>query len=183
MEITSRPRNTKPKFARQQSKILKKLSRSGWHAPKGMHSKLRRKRKGKGLLPSIGYSSPRKFRGLTRQGLIQTRVSEVSQLNNLTKKAGIIMSRTLGARKKLELLKKIKESNLVVLNINNIEAYIKKIEEKRKILNELKKKKEEKKKKSKEEAAKKPEEKQKEETLEEKEKREKAEKRKVLEQK
>ncbi|MBI2499259.1 hypothetical protein HYV88_03390 [Candidatus Woesearchaeota archaeon] len=182
MEKLNKPIKKKPRFIRQQARIFKKIANTGWRAPKGMHSKLRRKRKGKGLLPSIGYASQRKFRGLSREGLMQVTVSKVSQLKDLTKKHGIILSRSLGIKKRLELLKKIKELGLNVLNIHKIDDYIKNIEQDREMRKETKKKEEEKKKKSKEQAIKKAEEKQqKEETQEEKENREKEEKRKVLE--
>lgn len=183
MEQVIRPKNKKPNFARQQSKIFKKLKTGKWRAPKGMHSKLRRKRKGKGLLPSIGYSSPRKFKGLSKEGLIQVNVSNSSQLVSLTKKHGVILSRYLGTRKRLALLEKIKAMGLRVINISNIDAYKNKIETERKMKAEIKNKKDEKKKISKEESIKKAQEKEpKEETQEEKEKRQKEEKRKVLEQ-
>jgi len=184
MEHTLIKKKKKPKFIRQQARILKKLSRKGWRAPKGMHSKLRKKKKGKGPFPSLGYASPKELKGLTKKGLIPILVSEASQLKNLTNKHGLIVLRALGTKKKLDLLKKIKEAKLHVLNIKNIDEYINQIEEKIKLNKEAKQKTQEKKKKSKEEALKKAEaEKSKEETPEEKEKREKEEKRKVLEQK
>src|SRR3989344_1681946 len=124
MEQSTKPRKKKPRFIRQQARIFKKIANTGWRAPKGMHSKLRRKRKGKGLLPSIGYAAPKKFRGLSREGLIQVTISKITQLENLTKKHGIILSRSLGIKKRLELLKKIKEMGLRVINIHHSDEYI-----------------------------------------------------------
>lgn len=149
-----------------------------------MHSKLRRKKKGKGNLPSIGYSSPKEIRGLSRAGLIPVIISEVSRLNKLGSKHGVIISRAVGTRKRINILKKIKDLNLNVLNVKDVDGYIKKIEEERKAKREIKQSKKEKKKKSQEEAVKKSqEEKAKETSQEEKDKIEKEEKRKILEQK
>ncbi|MEK6934477.1 MAG: eL32 family ribosomal protein [Nanoarchaeota archaeon] len=170
----------KPKFIRQRAHNLKKLEKK-WRAPKGMHSKLRKKFKGKAKQPSVGYSSPKKIRNL-RQGLIPILISTESQLKNLTKEHGLIISRKLGAKKKVELLQKIKELKLNVLNVKDIDKFIKDVEEKLKQRKEAKQKKDIKKKKTEQEAAT-NQVKKKEETEEEKEKREKEEKRKVLEQK
>lgn len=167
----------KPKFVRQEAYKRKRLSRTGWKKPKGMHSKMRRKKKGKRKSPSVGYSSPKAVRGLTREGFKPVLVKTLKDLDKIKENEIIILSRTLGLRKRLQLLEKIKQLKLKIQNIKNIDKFIKQAKE-----NQEKKKKEKKeKKKSKQ---KKPKEtKKKQETEEEKEKREKEEKRKILEQK
>ena len=181
LELREKIKERKPDFIRQQGRYLKSLSKN-WRAPKGMHSKLRKKLRGKIKQPSIGYSSPKEARYLHPSGLMPQLISNLNQLSGLTEKDGIIISGKLGKRKKIELLKKIKETKYKVLNIKDIDSYIKESEEEKKKQKEIaagrKQEKEKSKKKALEKAKK---EKRKEETPEEKEKREKEEKRKVLE--
>ena len=96
----------------------------------------------------------------------------------------MVISGRLGLRKKLAILKKIKEKNLLVLNIKDINTNISDIELQLKKRKEKKLEKNKKKQTSKKESLQKSNEiNKKEETPEEKEKREKEEKRKVLESK
>ncbi|MFH1592542.1 MAG: 50S ribosomal protein L32e [Candidatus Woesearchaeota archaeon] len=186
LELRKTQKSKKPNFVRQQGKCIKSLSES-WRAPKGMHSKLRRKLRGKIKSPSIGYSSPKSVRGLHVSGLIPILVYNVRELDDLKTGQGALIASAVGQKKKLEILKKSKELKLEVLNIKDVDKYLAKVEE------GIKKKKEEKvkrtrEKKEKKEAKKeKKEEKQKEDikkeevTEEEKQKEEKEKKRKVLE--
>ena len=183
MEVRRRIKKKKPTFLRQEShKIIKLNNRPKWRSPKGMHSKIRRKLQSRRVQPSLGYSSPKQVRGLTREGF---RPVLIHTLNQLKDNKVILLSKTLGLRKKLQILKKAEELKIKVLNVKNISDFIRSAEEKIKLKKESSKKLEEKKKKAKaeaEEKAEKKKEEKKEETPEEKEKREKEEKRKVLEQ-
>src|SRR3989344_9210690 len=96
-------KSKKPKFIRQQGHGLKNLSKV-WRAPKGMHSKLRKKLRGKLKSPSIGYSSPRLVRGLTPSGLRPILVHTESQLANLEKNEGVIIARKVGKRKRINII-------------------------------------------------------------------------------
>lgn len=81
---------------------------------------MRRKFRSKVSHPSAGYGSPRKWKGLDISGLMLIHVSNGEQLSRLDpKKHMIIVSRTLGLRKKLELVKKAKEMGLKMRNIRD----------------------------------------------------------------
>ena len=121
----------KPDFIRQQGRNLKRIN-TGWRAPKGIHSKQRLKLRGKSKRPSVGYSSPKIIRGLNSTGLKPVIISNIDQLKDLSKEHGIIISKNLGQRNKISVLKKIKESNLEVLNFRDIDAFLKKLEEEKK---------------------------------------------------
>lgn len=171
-----------PKFIRQNAPRIKRL-RMMWKKPKGDQSKVRFKIRGKRRTPSIGFSSPRVIRGMTREGFRPLLVSNMEDLKNA--KTHITLSRLLGMRKKMEIIKKAIEMKLIILNLKNPAEFIKQAEEKLKKNKEKSKSKEERKKQSKEDALKKA---KKEETKpeaspEEKEKQSKEEKKKVLEQK
>lgn len=179
LAIRNKMKSKKPDFIRQQGRSLSKLKQK-WRAPKGMHSKLRMGLRGKIKKPSIGYSSPKEVKGLNRSGYKPVIVATLEGINKIKNGEGIVISRTVGKRKKIELLKKIKELNLIVLNVKNIDSEIKKIEEKKKKSKEISLgKKQEKQEKQ---VDKKQKEK-KEESQEEKEERTKEEKRKLLESK
>ena len=165
----------KPRFLRQEGTGTTSLAKV-WRYPKGIHSKLRKKLRGKIKQPSIGYSSPQAVRGLHASGLKPILVFTKNQILNIKQVEGIILSAKVGKRNKIELLELIKEKKIPLLNIKNAESYLSKLEAEKK---EKKKKQIEKEKKTEIKEVKKEEKPQ--ETPEEKEKREKEEKRLVLE--
>ena len=189
LQIRKQLKKKKPKFLRQDAHKRKKLEKK-WRSPKGMHSKMRKKLRGYRKQPSIGYSSPKKVRHLTESGLKKIIINNIKSLSNINPKTEVmVLAKTVGLRKKVELLKKAKEMNIKILNVKDIESFLKNVEEKRKQKKAESEKKEKEKQKVKEEALKKAEEKEKKEkpkTEEEKkvdEKETKEEKRKVLEKK
>lgn len=162
LELRNRMKKKKPEFIKQDAYKKDKLKKN-WRQPKGRHSKMRLKLKGHKFQPSMGYSSPRIVRGLTRQGLKEVNVHSLDDLNGIQKDEGVMIGGTVGLRKKINILKKAKELKVTVLNIKNIDEFIKKSEEKFLAKKEESKQREEDKKKSKEEAVKRAEEKKKEE--------------------
>ena len=182
LEYRNKLKAKKPNFIRQQGISLNNLSEN-WRVPKGMHSKLRKRLRGKIKRPSIGYSSPKSVRNLHPSGLKPVLVFNEKQLKNLTENDGILLPRTLGKNNRLKLLNKIKESKLLVLNLKDIDNYIgmvgEEMEQRKKKRSDIKMKKEE----SKKKVIEKKKKEEKTETPEEKEKEEKETKRKVLESK
>lgn len=111
----------KPKFKRKDWKKLSRLGRKRpklrkWRRPKGRHSKVRLKRRGYAKMPSIGYQKPAELKGLVK-GLRAIRVSSIEQLEAVKPGQGVIIAR-LGAKKKIELLKRALELQLPILNLN-----------------------------------------------------------------
>lgn len=93
------------KFLRQDYFKFKRLKRV-WRKPKGRHSKLRVRKKGSGIRPSIGYKTGKKD------------VELIRNVNDLNKtKTGIIAS-TVGAKKRKIILERAKEFNVKILNMN-----------------------------------------------------------------
>ncbi|MBS3143726.1 50S ribosomal protein L32e [Candidatus Woesearchaeota archaeon] len=167
----------KPNFKRQDS-ILKKL-KDKWIRPKGIQSKLRLRKKGKGKIPRIGYGTPKDKKYLIKNKKVVL-IKNMNDLENI--KNPIIISSKVGLRKKLEIVTKAKELKLEILNIKDADKFIedvkKKLEEKKKQKQKIKEKKT-----KKEEKIKKKEEAkiESEGSKDEKEKKLKEEKRKVLE--
>ncbi len=106
----------KPEFLRQNWFRFKKLGEK-WRRPKGKHSKLRKRIKGKGSVPHPGYGSPKAVRGLHPSGLVEVRVFNPSQLEGLDPKVHAIkIASTVGRKKRIEIMKKAEELGLRVLN-------------------------------------------------------------------
>lgn len=123
-------KDKKPNFIRQDHQRRKKLGRKlKWRKPKGIHSKIRHHLKGRRKMPSPGYKSPSKVRGLHASGLKTISIHSVNDLSAVKKGTeGIIISKQVGTKKKFNILKRAKELGISVLNLN-IDKRIKKIED------------------------------------------------------
>ncbi len=184
LELRRKMKARKPNFVREDSHKKKKLRKSGWRRPKGLHSKIRHQFKGHIRAACMGFRSPNAVRGLSRTGLIQVVVRNVSELKKINPKTEGVIIGNIGLRKRVEIVKEAQILKIMILNLKDSNKFLddvkKKFEEKKK------KKEEEKKKEEKKEA--KVEEKKKEEkkeakeevTEEDKKKEEKEEKDKVL---
>lgn len=172
LELRNSLKSKKPSFKRRYAGKIKRL-KSRWTKPRGKSNKVRLKKIGKPKGPSIGYRSPKKVRALSKNGLIPVIIHSLNQLTALnSKEIGVIISKEIGLKKKIQILEKCQQLNLKVINVKNIENFIK--TKKEEFLNKQKEKKtkEKKKVKSKEEALKKAEEKKQPETKTEEEKKE-----------
>lgn len=128
LELRSKIKSKKPDFIRQDNPKRMKLN-DKWRKPKGIHSKIKHKFKGRRKMPSPGYKSPKKVKGLHESGLKIINVSSVSGLLNLKKTIeGAVIPKSIGMKKRLDILKKAKELEINILNLN-ADEHIKKIEE------------------------------------------------------
>lgn len=170
----------KRKFTRYKSINQVKL-KGGWRRVRGMHNKVRLKKKGHMHKVSIGYGTKKETRNLYNSTFDYKFITNLNDLNNIDKKY-ILISGNIGLRKKIEILKKAKELKLNVIRIKDIDAFLKNIQEKLLQLKENKKKEQVKKEIYKKKTEEKSKEK-KEVNQEEKAEKEKEEKKKVLENK
>lgn len=92
----------------------RKLQR--WRNAVGRHSKIRKNRFGYTKSPRIGFKSPRSESGKIN-GKIPLLVRSFNDLMNAKKENAIIIARTIGAKKKIEMVKKANEMNLEILNV------------------------------------------------------------------
>lgn len=128
LEIRKDIKERKPVFIRQDNPKRMKVN-DKWRKPKGIHSKIRHKFKGRRKMPSPGYKSPMGVKGLHSSGLEIVNVHAPEGLKKIDmKKEGIIVAKATGMKKRLEIFKKAKELNINVLNLN-IDEQIKKIED------------------------------------------------------
>ena len=106
----------RPRFVRPESWRLKRLS-SEWRKPKGLDNKVRKSKKGWPRRVKVGYRGPRVSRYLHPSGYHEVRVHNVAELTRLVPGRDVVrIGRTVGARKRAELLSRAKELGLRVLN-------------------------------------------------------------------
>lgn len=128
LEVRKEMKERKPDFVRQDNPKRMKVNYK-WRKPKGIHSKIRHKFKGRRKMPSPGYKSPREAKGLHFSGLMSVGVSSAIDIAKIRKESeGAVIARSVGIKKKLEILKKARELNVSILNLN-INEQIKKIED------------------------------------------------------
>ena len=164
LELRKGIKKKKPTFLRRNVKIKKRLSKN-WRRPKGLHNKMRLNKKGYAKTLRHGFGSPTEVKNLDyKTGLMPVIICNKNELLALnTKKEVALISSTVGAKKKLELIKFAQEKNITILqNVEKIKEQIKKkqeakkklqkqIQERKKTKEKKKKKQEEKKKQDKEE--------------------------------
>lgn len=86
-----------------------------WRRARGKHSKIRRKRMGYPVMPTVGYMSSRAESGRV-EGKIPVLVHNLNDMKTLSKDSLVILAR-VGAKKKLDLIKKAQEMNIKILNL------------------------------------------------------------------
>ena len=87
--------------------------------------------KGKIRCVAHGWGSPLEVKYLHPSGLKQIMVSTIDDLKKINAKTeGAMIAATVGMKKKFEILKKAMELEIKVLNIKNVESYLREHEEK-----------------------------------------------------
>jgi len=109
------------RFVRRNTLKLSKLGRNRrklqrWRAAVGRHSKIRKNRFGYTKSPRIGFKSPRNNSGKIG-GKIPLLVNNVKDFAKAGKENIIIIARRVGAKKKMEMIKKANDMGLVLLNV------------------------------------------------------------------
>lgn len=162
LEIKKTIKKKRPNFIRQDAFKRKRLSMN-WRAPAGGQSKTRKKKRGKVACPGPAFASPREVRGLTMQGLRPIEVETMKGLEKLDPKTETAVIKSVGQKRRMELVKYALSKKITILNIKKPEEFLKSKEEELAKRRESTKKKEELKKHKKEEALKKAESEKKEE--------------------
>ncbi len=88
-----------------------------WRAARGIHSTVRQVHHGKPAMPTPGYGSPKAVYGLHPSGMESVLVHNAAELLRLdTARQGVLLSSTLGLKKRLELLRLAVENKVRLLN-------------------------------------------------------------------
>jgi large subunit ribosomal protein L32e len=170
LEKRKATKRKKPSFMRKDIYKKARIGKS-WRKPRGLDNKQRLCKRGPAKKISNGYRAPKEVRGFHKSGLMPIIISNISQLNSLTKEQGAILSARIGDRKRQMLIIEAKKKNIALLNLDADET-LEKIQKEMKQRQESRKKSletEQEKKKATEEKAKEAEAKAKEEAKKEKE--------------
>ncbi len=122
-------RKVRPRFVRSSAQHIKRISRSGYRKPKGLHNKIGDGKKGHRTTIKTGFGYPKKTRYQTLEGLTLVHVSTPKDVAELdAKKVKVILSSKVGAKKRVALLKLCAEKKLSVLSVKDAAASAQKIE-------------------------------------------------------
>jgi len=106
----------KPEFVRIDQWRYKRIEDSGWRNQRTLDNKIRRKWKGWPKPVEVGYRKPAAVRGLHPSGFVEVLVHRPEDLAGLDPKVHAVrIGRTVGLRKRLEIVKKARELGFYVL--------------------------------------------------------------------
>ncbi len=117
VKLREEVKKRKPKFRRYLGDRIKKISRSGYRKPKGIHNKMRKRIFGKPKMPCSGYGGPKEARHLHPSGYREVIVYNPTDLERVNREEEAVrVASCVGTKKKLEILKKAEELGIKVLN-------------------------------------------------------------------
>jgi len=119
LKIRRVQKGKKPKFRRQESWRYKRVH-PNWRRPKGIDSKMRLKLGGRPKMVQVGYRSPSKIRGRSGSGYEEVRVFNVGDLSKVSPSQVVRISRTVGQRKRLDIVENARALGLYVVNPGRI---------------------------------------------------------------
>jgi len=145
LEVRKQLKDKKPDFKQQNFGRKVRVS-DRWKKPRGLQSKMRHNFKGYSRTVSSGWRSPVEVRGLDGKGHDAIMVANVLELDNLPKNSAIIISGTVGNKKRLAIVEKAEKLQFIVTNIKTDKfkenmAKVKADKEKDKVVKNEKKKK------------------------------------------
>ena len=118
VELRNAMNAKRPDFTRSNKHKRKRVARSSWRAPRGLHNKEKIGFHGKKAVVGTGYRGPVAARGLSKTGLLPVLVHNLAELEAVDAKRQCAVLARVGMRKKLDLLKACKEKSIVVLGID-----------------------------------------------------------------
>ncbi|BBL45800.1 50S ribosomal protein L32e [Nanobdella aerobiophila] len=120
LKLRRRIKLRKPNYFRLQwwKVISQKNNKDSWRRPRGIHSKVRRRLKGRHKMVEVGYGSPKVVRNLLPNGKMGRLVYNTMDLEKIDKdRESAIIARTVGKKKRQEIINRAKELNIEVFNI------------------------------------------------------------------
>ena len=116
LNVRKRQKLKKPHFVQTDQHKKKKL-KDVWRKPRGLHNKKRKNILGKGEMARPGYGSPAAVKGLHPSGFEEVLLSRAKDLDNVDPATQAIrIARTVGQRKRMDIVKKAQSLGLKILN-------------------------------------------------------------------
>ena len=92
--------------------------KDSWRRPKGLDNKIRKEIKGYPPRVKVGYGKPKAVRGLHPTGFEIVIVYRPEDLDKVDpNKQAVVIARTVGLRKRIEIVKRAVEKNVKIINI------------------------------------------------------------------
>jgi len=88
-----------------------------WRRPRGTHSKIRIRKRGNPGIPLIGHKQSAKYSGKIA-GLKPVLVHNMKELESVDKKSYAAILARVGARNKLEMIKKAESVGIKIINLS-----------------------------------------------------------------
>jgi len=121
LAVRKRVKSRKPDFKRQESWRYKRVDKS-WRRPRGLDSKMRKRVKGWPKSVAIGYRGPKEARGLHPSGYVEVLVRNLDDVGGVNPETQAVrIARTVGGRKRVEILARAEEMGIRVLNPRVVE--------------------------------------------------------------
>ena len=108
----------RPHFVVKESKFTERV-KPRWRQPRGRHSAIRQRHRGRPAMVSIGYGSPREVRGLDIRGLQPVIIHTIPEIDALDPKTHSVILGSVGKKKKLQLLQAAAKKNITLLNVKD----------------------------------------------------------------
>jgi len=122
LKFRASQKKKQPAFRRQEWYRYRRLARSSWRKPKGMHSSMRLNRKYRPPMARIGYRKITSARDLHPSGFQEVLVHKASDLEGLDpERQAIRIGATVGNRKRINIHERANDLGLRVLNRRRIE--------------------------------------------------------------
>ena len=126
LEVRKAIKARKPTYKRVQANQFAKLANDEkWRRPKGMGNKDRRNRKGHVGMLKIGYGSPKEVRGTNRAGMFEVVINSVADVESIDTKTQVgVIGRSVGLKKRAEILKAASSKKVEIVNAKQSQAKI-----------------------------------------------------------
>ena len=122
LKFRASQKKQQPAFRRQEWYRYRRLARSSWRKPKGMHSSMRLNRKYRAPMGRVGYRKIASARDLHPSGFQEVLVHKTSDLEGLDpERQAIRIGASVGNRKRLNIHDRANDLGLRVLNRRRIE--------------------------------------------------------------
>jgi len=122
LKFRASQKKKQPAFRRQEWYRYRRLARSSWRKPKGMHSSMRLNRKYRPPMARVGYRKISSARDLHPSGFQEVMVHKASDLEGLDpERQAVRIGATVGNRKRIHIHERANDLGLRVLNRRRIE--------------------------------------------------------------
>lgn len=116
LELRRMMQRKRPAFRRQEWFRYKRLGEK-WRRPRGHHSKLRRRLRHRGSMPSSGFRGPTEARGLHPSGFQEVTVHRPEDLDGLDPRTHAArIAHGVGTKKRIEIQDRADELGIRILN-------------------------------------------------------------------